>query len=228
MFNGMKTRRVLVNGNMNYDIETGKQRKVFLELEYTGLRKDERPPVAGVVLQNKHARALHVDNPDNYTITASSEPHRKGYAFTGRILGEYQVMLLMPNTPMPILIDQMLLLDNLEKDDDAGEVVVPLMGKIRVRLNNADDSGELPKFVNITIRRTDSMATSWTENTLPLDSSSSDPVIEYYPVGDYSATLNAGDFRVTPSHVPFSVNLSGESIIDFTLSKPALSASTSQ
>ncbi|MCX7046719.1 MAG: carboxypeptidase-like regulatory domain-containing protein [Candidatus Sumerlaeota bacterium] len=98
------------------------------------------------------------ENPVQITHDAESVIIRSATAFSGRFLGQYAVTLEYGEKP--VWLPQILSLDNIDQDQDAGEIQIPELGIARVALAFAPSEAPKPQQITALVDFTGSDAGS--------------------------------------------------------------------
>ncbi len=209
-----------IKGDTVHDFGAKPQFKVTATLAFpAGMSEAERKRYSSAGLRwadQTNAQDM-IKNPRQLTFYANSELNEGRIEFKGRFDGKYSLYLNYrvegQNNSTQVQIPGTFQLNNLNGDQDLGQIQVPATGSIRLLMDFDPRPATLPRNLRLAL-----IAGGNSGNGLPVDAEKMEQVLTPVAFGTYKASLFAMAYKVEPSSFDVTVGPGEIPTVGFILS----------
>ncbi|MCX7046325.1 MAG: carboxypeptidase-like regulatory domain-containing protein, partial [Candidatus Sumerlaeota bacterium] len=159
-------------------------------------------------------------DPLQITPYGNGEISKGQIVFTGRFMGDYALSVNVKNKN--IRIPGTFKLDNMDHDQDLGEIPLPTMGTILLRISIPDASIKRPNYCQLMLlpaqpQPDGSGPVNQSQSSYSVDLSKAEQEIGPVPEGSYRAALTMDTWKGDPMVVPVTITAGERPIVAFSL-----------
>ncbi|MCX7013475.1 MAG: carboxypeptidase-like regulatory domain-containing protein [Candidatus Sumerlaeota bacterium] len=213
-----RTETIEIKGDTQHDFVLSPSHKVVARFVFPPeVPEKMRAKFTNATLSTTNRQAGSGDNPDQLTQYGNARMADGSVRFDGRFKGEYRISLQYQESQRnssSVAIPQTFQLDNLNGDQDLGDIPVPSMGSVRFQIAFDPQPQKLPEYLvaALLLNGDPKGATS-----LQIKPDQPDQVVGPVPLGVYDVLLNAQAYKTEPQKVQVTVGPDEPPVVSFLL-----------
>ncbi|MCX7046345.1 MAG: carboxypeptidase-like regulatory domain-containing protein [Candidatus Sumerlaeota bacterium] len=214
------TENIAIKGATEHDFILLQSYKVTATLTVPKGSNSLLPNIQSAFLARQGLREDPGKDPLQITSYTDGEIFRDRIVFVGRFMGDYVLSVKVKDNS--IRIPGTFKLDNMDRDQDLGEIPLPTMGSILLRITAPNESFKRPNYCQLILmplqpQPDNEGPVQQTQSCYSVDSGKAEQEIGPVPEGSYRAVLMMDICKGDPMIAPVTVNAGERATVSFAL-----------